>query len=259
MARDGAVIVAGVRTPIGAMGGSAGLGPAPRLGAACIKALLERDGRAGRAGRRGDHGQRGLGRGRPEPGPAGGDLRRACPPSVGATTVNKVCGSGLKAVMLADQAIRLGDAGLVVAGGMESMSRAPYLLTKAREGYRMGNGELIDAMIHDGLWDVYGGQSMGTYGDRCAERFGFTRQEQDDFAVRSHTRARKAIERRGLRRRDRARRGRRPGQDDAGQRPTRARAGSTRPSSAPSSRRSTPRGRSPPATRRASTTAPRPC
>lgn len=114
------------------------------------------------------------------------------PVHVGAVTVNKVCGSGLKAVMMADQAIRLGEAGLVVAGGMESMSRAPYLLTKAREGYRMGNGELVDAMIHDGLWDVYGNKHMGTYGDRCAAKYGFSKAEQDEFAVRSHTRARKA-------------------------------------------------------------------
>ena len=116
------------------------------------------------------------------------------PTSVGAVTVNKVCGSGLKAVMLADQAIRLGDASLVVAGGMENMTRAPYLLTKAREGYRMGNGELVDAMIQDGLWDVYGGKHMGTYGDQCAAKYSFTKAMQDDFAVRSHTRARKAID-----------------------------------------------------------------
>ena len=90
------------------------------------------------------------------------------PESVGAFTVNKVCGSGLKAVMLADQAIRAGDAGFVVAGGMESMTRAPYLLTKAREGYRLGHGELLDAMIIDGLWDVYGQKHMGTCGDVCA-------------------------------------------------------------------------------------------
>jgi acetyl-CoA C-acetyltransferase len=116
------------------------------------------------------------------------------PPAVGATTINKVCGSGLKAVMLADQAIRLGEAAVVVAGGMENMTRAPYLLPRAREGYRMGHGELLDAMIVDGLWDVYGDKHMGTYGDRCAAEYGFSKQDQDDFAVRSHTRARKAIE-----------------------------------------------------------------
>jgi acetyl-CoA C-acetyltransferase len=115
------------------------------------------------------------------------------PTAVGAVTINKVCGSGLKAVMMAADAIRLGEAGLVVAGGMESMSRAPYLLTRAREGYRMGNAELIDSMVHDGLWDVYGNKHMGTYGDRCAQKYGFTKVQQDDFAVRSHTRARKAV------------------------------------------------------------------
>ena len=126
------------------------------------------------------------------PAAPGGHLRWAAY-EVGATTVNKVCGSGLKAVMLADQAIRLGDAGLVVAGGMESMSRAPYLLTRAREGYRLGHGELLDAMIHDGLWDVYGQKSMGVFGDLCASTHGISREAQDDFAVRSFNRARKAI------------------------------------------------------------------
>src|SRR5205085_3020618 len=96
-------------------------------------------------------------------------------PSVGAMTVNKVCGSGLKAVMLAAQAIKCGDASAVVAGGTENMSRAPYLLEKAREGYRMGNGEVIDSMIKDGLWDVYNNMHMGTCGDRCAEKYTFTR------------------------------------------------------------------------------------
>jgi len=116
------------------------------------------------------------------------------PESVGAVTVNKVCGSGLKAVMLADQAIRAGDAGIVVAGGMESMTRAPYLLTKAREGYRLGRGELYDAVILDGLWDVYNHKNVGTCGDLCAREFAFSRQEQDEFAVRSHVRARQLIE-----------------------------------------------------------------
>ncbi|MCA1686114.1 MAG: acetyl-CoA C-acyltransferase [Planctomycetia bacterium] len=193
MGRDQTVIVAGVRTPIGALGGTLASVPAPRLGATCTKALLSRVGiRGEEVGEviMGNVVSAGLGQN-----PARqAALFAGLPPSVGATTVNKVCGSGLKAVMLADQAIRLGDAGLIVAGGMESMSRAPYLLTKAREGYRMGNAELVDAMIHDGLWDIYGGQSMGTYGDRCAARYGFTRREQDDFAVRSHTRARRAIE-----------------------------------------------------------------
>ena len=112
--------------------------------------------------------------------------------STGATTVNKVCGSSLKAVMLSAQAIQCGDAALVVAGGMENMSRAPYLLEKARAGYRLGNGELVDSMIKDGLWDVYNNMHMGTCGDRCAEKFGFTRAQQDDYAVMSFKRAIKA-------------------------------------------------------------------
>jgi acetyl-CoA C-acetyltransferase len=110
-------------------------------------------------------------------------------PSIGATTVSKVCGSGLKAVMLAAQAIQCGDASVVVAGGTENMSRAPYLLEKGRAGYRLGHGELVDSVIRDGLWDVYNNMHMGSCGDRCAEKFGFTRQQQDDFAVASFKRA----------------------------------------------------------------------
>jgi acetyl-CoA C-acetyltransferase len=119
-------------------------------------------------------------------------IKAGLPVSVGATTINKVCGSGLKAVMLATQSIRLGHSSVVVAGGMESMSLAPYLLPQARQGYRMGNGVLVDSMIHDGLWDVYGDKHMGVYGDQCAAKCEFTKQAQDDFAVRSYTRARKA-------------------------------------------------------------------
>jgi acetyl-CoA C-acetyltransferase len=110
-------------------------------------------------------------------------------PNIGATTINKVCGSSLKAVMLAAQAIQCGDASVVVAGGTENMSRTPYLLERARSGYRMGNGELVDAMIKDGLWDAYHNVHMGTCGDRCAEKYGFTREQQDDFAVTSYQRA----------------------------------------------------------------------
>jgi acetyl-CoA C-acetyltransferase len=110
-------------------------------------------------------------------------------PMVGATTVNKVCGSGLKSVMLAAQAIKSGDAQAIVAGGAENMSRAPYLLEKARTGLRMGNTELVDSMIRDGLWDIYKNVHMGTCGDRCAEKYGFTREAQDNFAVSSFQRA----------------------------------------------------------------------
>ena len=161
--------------------------------------------------------------------------------------------------MLADQAIRAGDAGIVVAGGMESMTRAPYLLTKAREGYRLGHGELLDAMILDGLWDVYGQKHMGTCGDACALKYEFSRREQDDFAVRSHTRARQAIADGVFRRRDRAGRGHSERENDGRSRRTKGRRSSTRPSSGPSSRRSARRGRSRPATPRASATGRRPC
>ncbi len=110
-------------------------------------------------------------------------------PGVGATSVNKVCGSGLKAVMLAAQAIKSGDASAILAGGTENMSRAPYLLEKARSGFRMGNSEVVDAMIRDGLWDVYNNVHMGLCGDRTAEKCGFTREQQDEFAVASFKRA----------------------------------------------------------------------
>ncbi|MBC8105973.1 MAG: thiolase family protein, partial [Anaerolineae bacterium] len=113
--------------------------------------------------------------------------------TIGATSVNKVCGSGLKAVMLAAQAIQVGDSSIVVAGGTENMSRAPYLLEKARNGYRMGNGEIIDAMIRDGLWDVYNNKHMGVCGDTCASKYEFTREQQDDFAIASFKRAQAAM------------------------------------------------------------------
>ena len=100
-------------------------------------------------------------------------IKAGLPVSVGATTINKVCGSGLKSVMLASQSIRLGYSHVVVAGGMENMSLAPYLLPQARQGYRMGNGVLVDSMIHDGLWDVYGDKHMGIYGDQCAAKYQF--------------------------------------------------------------------------------------
>jgi acetyl-CoA C-acetyltransferase len=115
------------------------------------------------------------------------------PTSVPATTVNKVCGSSLQTVIMAAQAIGLEEARIVVAGGMENMSRAPYLLEKARQGYRLGHGELTDSMIKDGLWDVYNNFHMGNAGELCAAKFGFTRTELDDFALESYRRAREAI------------------------------------------------------------------
>ena len=116
-------------------------------------------------------------------------IKADLPVSTGAITVNKVCGSGLQAVMFARREILVGDARAIVAGGMESMTNAPYLLPKARGGYRMGNGEIIDSMIHDGLWDPYDHVHMGTCGDLVAEKYGFTREMQDAFAAESYRRA----------------------------------------------------------------------
>lgn len=186
-----ALIVSGVRTPIGSMSGVLSTVPATELGATCIKAALEKAGVPPDDVNEvimGNVVGAGLGQN-----PARqASIKAGLPVSVGATTINKVCGSGLKSVMLASQTIRLGYSQVVVAGGMENMSLAPYLLPQARQGYRMGNGVLVDSMIHDGLWDVYGDKHMGIYGDQCAAKYGFTREDQDEFAVRSYTRARKA-------------------------------------------------------------------
>ncbi len=185
-------VFSGARTPIGAMNGVLATVPAPELGAICIQQALKNAGLPADQVDEvimGNVVAAGIGQN-----PARqASIKAGIPVSVGATTVNKVCGSGLKAVMLAAQAIRLEEAQIVVAGGMENMSLAPYLLTKARLGYRMGHGELIDAMIQDGLWDVYGKQHMGVYGDQCATKCNLTREDQDNFAVRSFTRARKAV------------------------------------------------------------------
>ncbi|MGC8641055.1 MAG: thiolase family protein [Isosphaeraceae bacterium] len=192
MASIESLIVTGVRTPMGAFLGGLAAVPAPQLGATCVKALVERTGvppdkvdevimgtciAAGQ----------GMNPARQVA------ILGGLPNSTHALTINEACASGLRAVMLADQIIRLGDAGVVIAGGMENMTRAPYMLLKAREGYRMGNSEVVDAMIHDGLTDPFSSKHMGTFGDQCATKFGVTRQQQDDFAVESHTRARKAV------------------------------------------------------------------
>ena len=116
-------------------------------------------------------------------------IHAGLPPKVAALTINKVCGSGLKAVMLASQGIAAGDADVVVAGGMESMSNCPYLLPKAREGMRLGHGEIVDSMIHDGLWDAYADYHMGCTGEIVAEKYDVTRAEQDAFALESHRKA----------------------------------------------------------------------
>ncbi|MFO0953246.1 MAG: thiolase family protein [Isosphaeraceae bacterium] len=193
MASAETVIVAGVRTGMGAFMGGLAAVPAPQLGATCVKALIARTGVPGDQVDEVFMGNcigAGLGMNPARQAAIFGGL----PPSAGATTLNKACASGMKAVMLADQAIRSGEASVVIAGGFENMSRPPYLLLKAREGYRMGNSEVMDALIYDGLTDAYTNKHMGSFADMCAAKYGFTKQQQDDFAVRSHTRARAATE-----------------------------------------------------------------
>lgn len=181
-------LAGGVRTAIGTFCGAFESMPAPALGGVVINAALERSGIPKTKVDEvifGNVLSAGLGQNVARQSAINAGLGA----NVGATTVNKVCGSSLKAVMLAAQAIQCGDAGVVVAGGTENMSRAPYLLERARSGYRMGNGELVDSMIKDGLWDVYNNLHMGVCGDRCAQKYAFTRQQQDDFAVESFKRA----------------------------------------------------------------------
>ncbi|MCL5276944.1 MAG: thiolase family protein [Deltaproteobacteria bacterium] len=186
------VILNAVRTPVGSFLGLLSGVSAPRLGAVAIRELIQRTG-IDASGidevimgnvLTGGEGQA----------PARQAARYAgIPDHVGALTINKVCGSGLKSVMLADQIIRAGDAGLVIAGGMESMSGAPYFLEKARSGYRMGNGSLMDSMIWDGLWDPYNNFHMGSAAELCAKEYHYTREAQDRFAVESYRRAQRAI------------------------------------------------------------------
>ena len=183
------IYVAGsVRTPIGSFCGSFVSTPAPVLGSLAAKAAIARSGLAAQHIDEvifGNVVSAGLGQNVARQVALGAGLS----PTVGGMTINKVCGSGLKAVMLAAQAIQAGDASAVVAGGTENMSRAPYLLEKARTGLRMGNTELVDSMIRDGLWDVYNDVHMGTCGERCAEKYQFSRKEQDNFAIASFERA----------------------------------------------------------------------
>jgi len=183
-----AVIVSAARTPIGSFNGGLRSLSATRLGSIAIAAALTRAEMKGEEVDEvimGNVLSAGLGQAPARQASLGARL----PESVGCTTVNKVCGSGLKAVMLANQAIVSGDADMVVAGGMESMSNAPYLLMKARGGYRMGHGELIDSMIRDGLWDVYNQFHMGEAAELCGDTLGISRDEQDQFSATSYRRA----------------------------------------------------------------------
>src|SRR6267142_1008228 len=168
---DAVYLAGGVRTPIGAFCGSFQSVPAPALGSAAARAAIKRSGIPKEQIDEvifGNVVSAGLGQNVARQVALGAGLAAA----IGATSINKVCGSGLKAVMLADQGIRCGDASVILAGGPENMSRAPYLLEKGRTGYRMGNGELVDSMIRDGLWDVYKNVHRGLCGDRCAEKYG---------------------------------------------------------------------------------------
>ncbi|HXV14485.1 MAG TPA: acetyl-CoA C-acetyltransferase [Candidatus Krumholzibacteria bacterium] len=189
-----AVIVSALRTPIGRFMGGLSTLPAPRLAAGLIKETLARtklDSETIDEVILGNVLQAGVGQAPARQAMIFGGVA----PSVGAVTINKVCGSGLKSVMLAAQAIKAGDAEVVLAGGMESMSMAPYLLPDARAGQRLGHGRLIDAMINDGLWDCYNDYHMGNTGELVAKKYGISRETQDEFAVESHKKAVAAAER----------------------------------------------------------------
>lgn len=185
-------VVDGKRTPFGSFGGVLSDIPSTTLGATVIKGLLQGSAIPAAAVNEVIIGQvlsGGVGQA-----PARQAMRAAgIPDSTHALTVNKVCGSGLKAVMLGADSIMLGESGLVVAGGMESMSMAPYFLKKARNGYRMGNGEIIDLMVHDGLTDPYTGRHMGEIGEASAAQNSVTRDEQDAYAIRSYQLAQAAV------------------------------------------------------------------
>ena len=182
------VIVAGVRTPVGKFLGSLSDFSAPQLGAMVVKEVIRRAGVDPAVVDEcimGSVVSAGLGQNPARQAAIHGGLA----PEVSAMTINMVCGSGLKAVNLAVQAIQTGVAEVVVAGGMESMSNAPYLLPAARKGFRMGDNKAVDSMIQDGLWDVYNAYHMGVTGENVAEKYAITREEQDNFALESHRRA----------------------------------------------------------------------
>jgi acetyl-CoA C-acetyltransferase len=185
---DDVVIISGCRTAVGKFQGSLSDLSAPQLGAVVVREAVKR------AGVNPDQVDEcimgnvlpaGLGQNPARQAAIFGGLS----PATGAMTINKVCGSGLKAVALAAQAVQTGNSSIVVAGGMESMTNAPYLLPLARKGYRLGNGQVIDSMVHDGLWDIYNDYHMGVTGENVAEKYGITRAEQDEYAANSHRKA----------------------------------------------------------------------
>jgi len=184
-------IVSAARTPIGSYLGALSTVPAPRLGATAIHGALDR---ANATSDQVDEVFMGnvLSAGIGQAPARQASLFAGVPEAVPCTTVSKVCGSGMQATLLGTRAIALGDIDTALVGGMESMSRVPYYLDKARSGYRMGNGTLVDGMIQDGLWDPYKDFHMGNAGEICVEEFGFTREGQDEFATESYRRARDA-------------------------------------------------------------------
>jgi len=191
-AENEVVIIAGCRTPVGKFQGSLSDLSATQLGAVVVRESVKRAGVEPAQVDEcimGNVISAGLGQNPARQAAIYGGLT----PEVSAMTVNKVCGSGLKAVGLAAQAIQTGNSSIVVAGGMESMTNAPYLLPQARKGYRLGDAQIIDSMVRDGLWDVYNDYHMGITGENVAEKYGITREEQDEFAVNSHRKAVSAI------------------------------------------------------------------
>ncbi len=189
---DDVVIISGCRTPVGKFQGSLSDFTAPQLGAIVVREAVKRAGIDPAQVDEcimGNVVSAGLGQNPARQAAIFGGLS----PATGAMTINKVCGSGLKSVALAAQAVQTGNSSIVVAGGMESMTNAPYLLPQARKGYRLGNAQIVDSMVHDGLWDIYNDYHMGITGENVAEKYGITREEQDEFAVNSHRKAVAAI------------------------------------------------------------------
>src|SRR6201988_40779 len=189
---NGVVIISACRTPVGKFQGSLSDFRAPELGAITVREAVKRAGIDPAQVDEcimGNVVSAGLGQNPARQAAIFGGLS----PATGAMTINKVCGSGLKSVALAAQAVQTGNSSIVVAGGMESMSNAPYLLPQARKGYRLGNAQVIDSMVNDGLWDIYNDYHMGITGENGAEKYGITREEQDEFALNSHRKAVGAI------------------------------------------------------------------
>src|SRR4030081_3404631 len=185
---DDVVIISGCRTPVGKFQGSLSDFSAPQLGAMVVREAVKRAGvDAAQVDEciMGNVISAGLGQNPARQAAIFGGLS----PATGAMTINKVCGSGLKAVALAAQAVQTGNSSIVVAGGMESMTNAPYLLPQARKGYRLGNAQIVDSMINDGLWDIYNNYHMGITGENVAEKHSISREQQDGYGLNSHRKA----------------------------------------------------------------------